>query len=493
MALELSGKDKAARVPLDYFPRVGAGRRRAAWIVFGLGLLVVGLALVSGYWRDVASPGPLHASHAAWENECWVCHAGTLEPTSSSNFLYLFRRQAMTTSDALCQKCHQGPPHHPGKEKAGEVVSCATCHADHKGRAAFRTRVGDARCTCCHSDLKAHTVGDINDYENRITRFDHDHPQFRAKAPRAADPGQLKFSHATHLNAGLTVKWTFADIKDAKLRQRYIDLQKRLSGASEVKPTDLVKLDCAACHQLDATDRPDPKGTESARAAGDYVLPVTYDQHCMACHPLTFRADLPNIEVPHHLQPPDVTRFLWGVFTEREKQLQAGAGLKARGADRPLPGKNLSHEELRKKVGPEVEKAKRFVFEGKATCGLCHEYRREPGVEDPLEVKPVKVPEVWFKHAKFSHRAHRAVSCLDCHAGATTSKTKDDILVPGIENCLKCHSTARTEGGQKLGGVRQDCVTCHRYHHSDAPMAGRLPASRGVKERRSIEAFLKGE
>jgi hypothetical protein len=305
-----------------------------------------------------------------------------------------------------------------------------------------------------------------------------------------------------HLAAGQRVKWSFERITDKNLRQRYMDLQKKLTPGKEVKETDLVKLDCASCHRLDTTD--DPGRKEPARAAGDYMLPTTYEQHCKACHPLTFSAELPGVEVPHHLQPSEVKSFLWGVFTEREKRLQQ-ADLKSLTGDRPLPGKNQSREQLRKKIEKSVsggtdvlfendlKKANDYVLKGKATCGLCHFYETKPGLPVPEKILPVNVPEVWYPHAKFSHRAHRAVDCAECHKNVDQSETQRDILLPGTENCVSCHSPARVENGKQKGGVRQDCVTCHRYHHNDQPLAGRGAAARGVDVRKTLEDFLRAK
>jgi hypothetical protein len=499
MATERTGKEKAARVPLGYFTGVGAGRRGVAWVALGAAVLIAGLAWGSGYWREMASPGPVQAAHAAWEKDCSVCHDPG-QPTSSGNGLHRFTGQGKT-SDSLCKTCHEGLSHHTSQE-TGDVGSCATCHKEHRGRASFLSRVPDERCTVCHANLNPET--NPAGYAPTITLFERDHPQFRLgegkerkELGKAPDPGRLRFSHQTHLLAGQGVGWKFDRITDKDLRKRYQDLQKK-SLDKEATNSDLVQLDCAACHQLDTTDdrgRPGP-----ARPAGDYILPVTYDQHCKACHPLTFSSELPGVAVPHHLQPAEVNRFLWGVFTEREKPLRVDEA-KTPGKDRPLP----TREGLRQKVGGQVDeaetdvlfekdlaKARRFVLEGKATCGLCHYYAGQGATGIPARIVPVNVPEVWFPHARFSHRAHRGVTCASCHHDVEKSTTEKDVLIPGVENCTACHSTARTTAEGKRGGVRQDCITCHRYHYGDHPLAGRGAAARGAAVRRDPRGFLEG-
>src|SRR5207253_6041113 len=125
-------------------------------------------------------------------------------------------------------------------------------------------------------------------------------------------------------------------------------------------------------------------------------------------------------------------------------------------AARPLPGHNLSREEreARKRIQAKVadvesflfqddlRKAREFVFMGKTTCGLCHHYQRTPGAVLPARILPIEVPEVWYPHATFSHRAHRAVECRHCHEGAEGSTKHTDVLLPGVANCQGCHAPA---------------------------------------------------
>src|SRR5262249_42300170 len=194
------------------------------------------------------------------------------------------------------------------------------------------------------------------------------------------------------------------------------------------------------------------------------MLPVTYDQHCKACHPLTFNPALPTVAVPHHLQPPDVNRFLTGVYV---RELVADADLvKKLTSGRPLPPANVSRaeKEARARVADSVGRAEQYLYAGKSTCGLCHHFERAPGKPAPRRIVPTDVPQVWYRHSHFSHRPHRAVACLECHGGAEDSEKAADVLLPGVENCRRCHG-----GPRESAGVRHDCVTCHRYHHGDEP------------------------
>jgi hypothetical protein len=509
MLTPLTGKDKAARVPLNYFRQPRRGRKAAIIGALGVAGIALVVSLASGYWRDLASPGPLNMVHSAWDNDCSVCHR-TLEPASSRNGLQnvLGTREV---ADELCIHCHAGTPHHPHHVK-GKPPSCASCHIEHRGRTANLSKVPDSTCTACHADLSAHTQDGTTDYANKITRFDRDHPQFRLgergkrqELGKAIDPGKLRFNHAAHLREGVRLAdkdaggWKLGNIKDKVLRERYRQEQPEGKGRED---KDFVQLECSSCHQLDSTDAPKTSRALELmpRASGEYMMPVNYDQHCKACHPLTFDPALPDVQIPHHLQPEDVRRFLWGVFASQE----AKAIEKKVSSDRPLPGLNVSSEEARRRIRPkvgtiesflfqtDVAKAAQFVFTGQTTCGLCHYYESKPGEQIPLRIVPPNIPQLWYPHGKFSHYAHRAVDCTTCH-DAKNSTTSTDVLLPGVENCKECHSRRRVVDGETLGGVRQDCTTCHRYHQGDVPEAGLGAKARGPKSPRSIQDFLAPE
>jgi predicted Zn-ribbon and HTH transcriptional regulator len=60
-------------------------------------------------------------------------------------------------------------------------------------------------------------------------------------------------------------------------------------------------------------------------------------------------------------------------------------------------------------------------------------------------------------HAKFDHEAHQLVTCTECHTQAKTSNRTEDVLLPGIATCHKCHSGARIAADSR-------CSACHDYH-----------------------------
>jgi hypothetical protein len=509
----LTGKDKAARVPLAYFRQPRKGRRLA--IVAALGITVIALvaSIATGYWRQLASPGPVHYVHAAWENNCAVCH-DPMKPATSHNGLQKMLGTGEVSND-LCKRCHDGTFHHPQHVNMEEVPNCSGCHVEHRGRTALISKVPDRTCTRCHENLPAHSKEGKTAYATEITRFDRNHPQFRlgdrehrVELGQALDPGKLRFNHKLHLTEGIRYSdkdagiFRLEDIKDDGLRKQYMDLQKTKN------PKDKVQLECFSCHQMDVSDAQKNVSPLDlpARSSGEYVLPVNYDQHCKACHPLTFSPDLPNVQVPHHLQPEDVRRFLWGVFASQEtREIEKKVAEEKPAPGRELPGRDLvrqqkeAQERIRGKVvsaesflyQTERDKALKFIFPGKTTCGECHEYAKKQGEMIPDRILPTKVPQLWYPHAKFSHYAHRAADCLTCHEGARKSELHTDVLLPGRQNCLNCHSQSRWVDGKKFGGVREDCSTCHRYHQGDVPEAGIGARARGPKGGfLSIQEFL---
>jgi hypothetical protein len=109
---------------------------------------------------------------------------------------------------------------------------------------------------------------------------------------------------------------------------------------------------------------------------------------------------------------------------------------------------------------------------GLLTCQKCHE------IADG-RVRPTGTPALWLPAATFDHRAHRAMNCADCHTtwhGAAVGRATgpEPLNVPGVDNCRQCHAPKAVANGQPVGGVRHDCVICHRYHHAELnPATGR--------------------
>jgi transcription elongation factor Elf1 len=63
----------------------------------------------------------------------------------------------------------------------------------------------------------------------------------------------------------------------------------------------------------------------------------------------------------------------------------------------------------------------------------------------------------WMKNASFDHTSHQLVACAECHTQALSSQKTEDVLLPVIATCQKCH-----HDGQNAAGAL--CSECHVYH-----------------------------
>jgi hypothetical protein len=520
-----TGKQRAARIPLDYYKRPNWLERWKGWLAL-LALVVTAGWVAAGFFQRGGgtarySRGPVAAVHAAWNDRCEACHAD-FSPVSSRGVGVAFHGTDLAT-DANCKTCHAGPPHHPNQKADASLPSCGACHRDHRGTDASLVRLADADCTQCHAGLKAHASDPAKvDSADAVTAFATAHPDF---APlKKPDPGKLKFNHKLHMTPGQaegkdpseSVRMTLGEIADKDLREYY---RNQPWQKDHTDNKDAVILDCFSCHRLDKGDfagKGRPHDVNAAamptRAAGAYVLPVSYETSCKACHPLTFDPNLKGkdgapVSVPHHLQPAEVDSFLWGAYVDAYLNRKGGAAepKPAAGPDRPLPGKPTRaeaeaqarrdvekvKEDLFAEPKGEAKRAATYVLSGKTTCGECHSFE-----EGGKRIAPPNVPDVWFTKAKFNHASHRALDCKGCHAAAYTSAKSEDVLLPDVANCRQCHSPAHSgTDGQPAGGVRHDCTECHTYHGLGDPgrLQGLGAAARDPKPRQpDVEKFLTG-
>lgn len=549
MAEEGNTTLRAFHIKLDYFKKVDPLQRWklrlsglaalvcAAWLIWGM------MAGDAGQLRY--SRGPVASAHATWDAQCAACHT-PFKPLVSSGAAALLRQER---DDSRCGNCHAGPTHH-AVTREGTESGCGDCHREHRGRDASLVRLEDRDCTRCHNDLAASMKEDAPaTFANSVTRFAAGaHPGFRVWDPvhkrrvdssEATDATRLRFNHKLHLTAGMALAgatpnpranmpFTLDKIADAADRERY----RKKGQAPQADNGNLVQLDCASCHQLDGTDvRLNLDRLQElplsplmpARAPGSHMLPITYENQCRACHPLTL-SNAPGaqaITVPHRLQPDAVRLFLQRSFVARFLTGQPEALLDTIVPRRPVPGKGgeedrsaVEKSKLRAQMERHVYDAERLLYLGKNTCGECHHFanadgsviekgmltadRIKVGAAPGFRIEATAVRDIWFEHARFDHAAHRAVECRACHERAyadvpAASTRSDDVLVPGIANCLECHrSTTGWWGGGNSGGARADCTECHRYHHGDAPRAGLGADQRGARQRMPLKDFRTG-
>lgn len=517
MSFQESGKQRASRIQLDYYKkpsRMDRIKHRLVWLFLLGPLLWMGWTFASGDRQSATfSRGQVSGFHSAWNNNCSICHAD-FEPISSQSVAMTWLGHVSgkkLTSDTRCESCHTAPVHHTN-QKLDSTPSCGGCHREHQGQNASLVRLPDSDCTSCHGGMQPHLTGGSPRFAAAITSFANPsggHPNFRLLKENAKDPGSIKFNHQLHLTRGLSLAsngkpWTFADIPDTERARFGYQKGMPLSAA--------IQLDCKSCHSLDPADNQPsqaafariPKSLLQPRTPGSYFQPVVYEMHCQACHPLSFDDKEPSRQVPHRFQPDELKAYLEGFYSQKElaktKEFEAPVQVRPK----PLPGKNPLEpikESVRKQVDQKVTLAMNNLFLGKKTCGECHfgsddsnpnpiGFNRIPGKIrtgfDPASKATAwlqegrapqgaiwpSIPALWLPSSRFDHAAHRFTECATCHQGATKSVTKNDILIPDVNNCRECHGPVSFNPKGMDGGARHDCVECHAYHHGDRPYQG---------------------
>ena len=506
-----TGKRRASRISLTYFKTPnGLEKAKVLLMVFAVfvaaGWLAWGTFIRPAQGRMSYSRGPVASVHAAWDNQCSACHTDFSPMSEGNPFM-----KHPAVSDGKCQDCHQGTIHH-GNMKAESVVSCGGCHREHQGRNFSLVQLSDSDCTSCHRDLKNHMDGEAKSTKAMtITSFAADHPPFLGGKP--VDPGRLKFNHKLHLMPGQAAPDSVGGFTLGKIKKTDPAAYERFKTAAvqdDKADMAFVKLDCASCHVLDAGDQ---GLTNRARSSGLYMQPVNYDVHCKACHPLTFDEKIKGpdnrpLALPHHVQPADVDRLLWGAYAEfwtADKPALKNWVNERPTSSRPLPGKPPAgvaetaqmiekdfKDAMLNLTKTKADGAKTYLLSGKTSCTECH-YLKSPEAGGSFTVEPVNVPEQWFEHARFSHVSHRAMKCQDCHTGATESIKAEDVLIPDIANCKQCHGPQKHAGDTQLGGVRSDCTTCHSYHNGEEARMGIGARRRDPKQPLDLQEFLQGK
>jgi hypothetical protein len=418
--------------------RVWRGRVTLAVVAAACALIL--LVTDNPPWRNrFISPGELARVHsgAAFAalavtngigQNCGACHvAGNRGPYGMVKTAFnarpgifdveetaLARAGVPTGLDGACLKCHVGSDFH---QRDAAPISCSFCHAEHQG--AIIAATTDANCNFCHGNP---AVMAVSRTPTVIHHFADDHPQFRFITEKRSDPDTLRFNHELHM-----------------------------TGTTIPRLPDGRKLDCEFCHKPDA--------------AGTYMRPVDFEQNCRVCHSLQFDPATPELMLPHG-SASFVSAFLRSLpkqyadlaAREHVADVDGFAGRKL-AALRAQAGNG---EDLERRVffststaGPAAQVGMltgttRAVFPG---CAYCHEVKAT--ADGSPAITPPVIPERWLTEARFNHAKHATLACTQCHA-ALTSRLTSDILLPGRETCVECHSPR--------GGVANTCAECHTYH-----------------------------
>lgn len=352
-----------------------------------------------------------------------------------------------------CAACHapQAGPHAALLAGAAAVPACAACHPEHRDRPLVRA-ADERPCLACHRDLAA-AVADVGRpvVATRVTSFAAEHPELVVELPapgggvrrlalddpaaRTADPSVLDFDHRRH-RVHLEGE---APLEPVPLRVPGLD-------AAEVEQ----RLRCASCHQPD-------------RFAGT-MAPIVFEQHCQACHRLTFDARYPDCQMRHGSSD-QVLEFLLATYALGRCPDQAGGG-EGSLFDRRRDGRGglsffRSDDPRRRRLEAEATEAAVTLF--RSACDVCH--RVDLDATPVPAVTPPAIPAAWLPGARFSHLDHREFACARCHPGAAASSATADLLLTGIETCRSCHGEQRD--APDFGGLLT-CGQCHPYHRETA-------------------------
>jgi len=458
-------KKLAQRIDLNYFKRPTPLKRAKFWLSLLLPLL--GLIWIS--WRGfsgdnrVYSTGRMSKAHAVLEKDCSACHLRTAGTFSSK------------AADSACLACHDGPIH---QARATKSLTCATCHAEHRGRINI-SAVSNQSCAECHADLNL--VSNKALYMKHIGSFENTHPEFAAlrlfggQPPR--DPTTIKLNHAIHTKpirrgpsgslvqlecsdchrpAAVLSSWTYGDAKYAAANHSYWD------SDQEESPI--------------AMDLETPRKSMSGR---ELMASVKFATACAACHLLTFDKRFDE-GVPHD-KTEVVHAFLIKRFGEYIARHPSEARV-VRDPKRDLTGKPIPPEVRvltpTQWVTERVADAEQLLW--RKTCKQCHALRfpdkdslgriaqliKDKELAAKLAaaarttlpfVAPADTTLQWMPHAKFDHSKHEGFTCASCHTKALTSTETSDVLLPGIATCKKCHAPGPEHAESR-------CFECHTYH-----------------------------
>ncbi|QVL31570.1 hypothetical protein KIH39_22415 [Telmatocola sphagniphila] len=439
------------------------------------------------------SHGPLASPHTTLNSECGACHKKFDSVAEFTSLSAIDIHKRWHSFD--CSSCHAGPaeqktyyaPHlesFVGKNNSGE--QCSDCHRDHSGADASLVKIPDGNCLNCHRDLGS-MAEFVKHSTPNIAKL-AEHPNFRILKERNSHTANnydrgLKFSHAQHLTPGMPISatqtglFTLEKLKPSD-RERYAtaDQLKLLQSADSKVLQQAVQLQCVSCH----TSEPAPG---QLKTDGAYMQPVKFEERCQACHalntgPIQSRdfptLKLPAIQLPHRLQRNDLASYLRAKIADVILH-DSTSNPKPPINDRLDPRQKevvQTFEEQVRKIQTTLE---RMIFDSGEHCAKCHTF--QPANSEPRAIAPVNIPAVWLPQGRFNHASHKTMNCVLCHEnkqplfvdGKVDVTERGPVGIADFDSCRVCHSPKHfdEQRKQEVGGVRHDCVYCHRYHNGE--------------------------
>jgi hypothetical protein len=462
-----SSKSVARRHDLNYFKK-GSPLRRWQWI---LTLIAVGCGLAwlvaSFAFRgpQLLSKGPISSSHAVFGEKCEACHI----PVQGN----LFHRAGFRKDvpDAACRRCHNVPNHQANQTFTPQ---CGSCHIEHTG-SMMLAHTSDTNCTQCHANLKV--KNGAPQFISSIHSFVKGHPEFAPLREDFRDQQAIKFAHAEHMK----VKKPGSNIP---VETSCSDCHRTLADARDSWP-----LPATPVHFEDAAlGSATPAGALSRDHGRAYMAPAEYAPSCHDCHTLLFDKHIRE-EAPH-ATPADVRAFIALKIRSFASQNPEVVASEIRNWDTDkherVPGMQVvfAPHTTNEWITLRTAQAERRIWG--TSCNLCH-VTKTPDLPpnatahdlavmlaNPASlpvIAPTRQPVRWLTHAVFSHEAHQAVGCVECHKQAPFSQSAKDVLLPSIQSCQRCHNGESRPQGPALsdGHAESGCFLCHEYHGWDKP------------------------
>lgn len=494
-------------------------RGRLAVLAVGLVAALVAAGSVrrpgAGAW-DLASanPGPLSGPHASFTSEegCAACHAA--HAGGEARWLEAALEGAGDTLSGRCLACHRlaGDPRAPHDSAAlrregwGDLA-CARCHTEHHGATAGLTEVADDQCAACHrrpfADLESHPgFGETFPHARRASiRFDHvthlyrhfqdprgtglvprrcvdchDAATARARVePRGFDAACAP-CHAAQVRRAPLVLYRHPEIPESAYDAAQVEevLGERPEGPAEAGAIS-VERPTALSAWLLGVEAADPEAYGGP--VQTLVLEMARDGSAPLAERLQGRAPGLPAALLAGLAPELVRAAARAWAANREYDPPAGPKVPGWQADalelRYVPAGHADPVlqawlDLALEAGPAAAGLLDVEGRGPGACGRCHAVTEEAG---RLRVEWHYREGDPHPYRAFVHRPHIELlgpdaSCTRCHAlDAATDPSaafrgRDPTRVSGFhpiakETCTRCHGP---------GGVRADCLSCHRYH-----------------------------
>jgi Cytochrome c7 and related cytochrome c len=478
-----TGKQRSQRIEIDYYRKKGGLHhlKTVCAIAALVGSAGYAVYVLAAGGQSHTSTGPLSRAHASFENDCQQCHQDFTPIDGRGaklnlSFAGISSEKSIAHIESACQKCHEVGDHYRDKMSVDWQLTdknCAGCHADHKGRDFDLNLIAASQCTSCHASLSAGCTPTVRANIAGFTQEQHGDFNSLTKG----DPGTVKFDHQQHMlpgqvDAGQKGAFTI-EMLDPAVRARY----------RQVSQTDKkVQLDCNSCHQF--AGNPGGKAMTADAELGRYIEPVSFQEHCSACHAMN-----PGIATPETTPLPHAVPW-----AKIDLLLEASInGGRARGKTRaprddtqstPQPGEGLGSSVAGSDpitAATSVAAARQIV---QAQCLKCHDEAATTdeailaalsGTADPL------IPPRWLQYGLYDHAIHREINCRYCHEGAYgpgaagPALDQEQVMIAGIDSCTGCHRDAETPTpssltdasawlGSQTTWASDNCTTCHRYH-----------------------------